>query len=642
MAVLAASGLSKSYAARTLFDQVSFELAPKDKVGLVGVNGCGKTTLFRILSGAEAPDAGNVYQSKEVRLGVLQQSVESGPQSLYAYVLDAFSHLLQAEAEFAQVTAALETAAGEDAALLVRRQAALQDRLGREDALTMRSRTRSMLLGLGFTEPELAQPLATLSGGQRNKAQLARLLLSQANLLLLDEPTNHLDMDGIRYLEDFLRGYAGTFMVISHDRYFLDRVTTRTMELKHGRLLQSNGSYTRHLELTADRNEVLRRHYENQKKEIRRLEGVIEQQRRWNQAHNYVTIASKQKQIDRLKAALTPPEADTASIRFHFTAQEPGGNDVLLCDDLAKSYGQPVFSHVSLHIRRRERVFLLGPNGCGKTTLLRLIMGREKADQGKIRHGARVKAAYYEQIMDNMPPERTVMEEIQAAYPRMDGAQVRSALAAFLFTGDAVFKQIGPLSGGEKARIQLLKLMLSGANLLLLDEPTNHLDIDSRDALESALEAYEGTLLVVTHDRYLVNRLADRVLYLTPNGIQSYIGGYDDYLSAREAESQAEAARQAQQCPPNHKPNAYREQKERQSAINRASGEVRRLEDRIAQAEEQLAQLNSQLASPEVATDYVRSGQLAQQAQEAQAQLDALYTAWEAAQEAFEALTRAE
>lgn len=642
MAVLAASGLSKSYAARTLFDQVSFELAPKDKVGLVGVNGCGKTTLFRILSGAEAPDAGNVYQSKEVRLGVLQQSVESGPQSLYAYVLDAFSHLLQAEAEFDQVTAALENAAGEDAALLVRRQAALQDRLGREDALTMRSRTRSMLLGLGFTEPELAQPLATLSGGQRNKAQLARLLLSQANLLLLDEPTNHLDMDGIRYLEDFLRGYAGTFMVISHDRYFLDRVTTRTMELKHGRLLQSNGSYTRHLELTADRNEILRRHYENQKKEIRRLEGVIEQQRRWNQAHNYVTIASKQKQIDRLKAALTPPEAVTASIRFHFTAQEPGGNDVLLCDDLAKSYGQPVFSHVSLHIRRGERVFLLGPNGCGKTTLLRLIMGREKADQGQIRHGARVKAAYYEQIMDNMPPERTVMEEIQAAYPRMDGAQVRSALAAFLFTGDAVFKQIGPLSGGEKARIQLLKLMLSGANLLLLDEPTNHLDIDSRDALESALEAYEGTLLVVTHDRYLVNRLADRVLYLTPNGIQSYIGGYDDYLSAREAESQAEAARQAQQCPPNHKPNAYREQKERQSAINRASGEVRRLEDRIAQAEEQLAQLNSQLASPEVATDYVRSGQLAQQAQEAQAQLDALYTAWEAAQEAFEALTRAE
>lgn len=641
MAVLAASGLSKSYAALTLFDQVSFELAPKDKVGLVGVNGCGKTTLFRILSGAEAPDAGNVYQSKEVRLGVLQQSVESGPQSLYAYVLDAFSHLLQAEAEFDQVTAALENAAGEDAALLVRRQAALQDRLGREDALTMRSRTRSMLLGLGFTEPELAQPLATLSGGQRNKAQLARLLLSQANLLLLDEPTNHLDMDGIRYLEDFLRGYAGTFMVISHDRYFLDRVTTRTMELKHGRLLQSNGSYTRHLELTADRNEVLRRHYENQKKEIRRLEGVIEQQRRWNQAHNYVTIASKQKQIDRLKAALTPPEADTASIRFHFTAQEPGGNDVLLCDDLAKSYGQPVFSHVSLHIRRGERVFLLGPNGCGKTTLLRLIMGREKADQGQIRHGVRVKASYYEQIMDNMPPERTVMEEIQAAYPRMDGAQVRSALAAFLFTGDAVFKQIGPLSGGEKARIQLLKLMLSGANLLLMDEPTNHLDIDSRDALESALEAYEGTLLVVTHDRYLVNRLADRVLYLTPNGIQSYIGGYDDYLSAREAESQAEAARQAQQCPPNHKPNAYREQKERQSAINRASGEVRRLEDRIAQAEEQLAQLNSQLASPEVATDYVRSGQLAQQAQEAQAQLDALYTAWEAAQEAFEALTRA-
>ena len=637
MALLAVSGLSKSFAARTLFENVSFEIAPGDKVGLVGVNGCGKTTLLRILTQQEAPDGGTIYKSRDARLGFLQQNVEGGGQSLYQYTLDAFAPLLAAEAEFAGITARLEAAPPEEVPLLIRRQGALQERLSREEALTMRSRTRSTLLGLGFSEGELEQPLSTLSGGQRNKAQLARLLLSDANLLLLDEPTNHLDMESTQYLEDFLRGYGGAFMVISHDRYFLDRVTSRTFELKHGTLRQSNGNYSRHMELNADRNEILRRHYEAQKREIRRLEGVIEQQRRWNQARNYVTIASKQKQIDRLKAALTPPEADTASIRFHFTAQEPGGNDVLICEGLSKSYGHPLFQDLSLLIRRGERVFLLGPNGCGKTTLLRLITGRERPDAGTVRHGARVKTAYYEQIMDTMPPERTVMEEIQEAYPRMDGTAVRSALAAFLFTGDDVFKQIGTLSGGEKARVQLLKLMLSEANLLLLDEPTNHLDIDSRDALEKALEGYAGTLLIVTHDRYLVNRLADRILYLSPQGLQEYIGGYDDYLAAREAEKE-EAARSLPQAEAPRKQNAYRAQKERQSAINRARGEVRRLEEKIAQAEAALAELQEAMASPEVAADYVRAGELAAQGEALQQNLDGLYAAWEEAQEALDSL----
>ncbi len=637
MALIAASGLCKSYGTRRLFSDVSFELAPRDKAGLVGVNGCGKTTLFRILTGAEAPDEGTVYQNKEARLGFLQQNVESGEESLFDYTLGAFSSLLRAEEEFRSVSREIEHAVPEQSGSLIARQGALQERLASEEALTMRSRTRSTLLGLGFAENELEQPLHTLSGGQRNKAQLARLLLSDANLLLLDEPTNHLDMDSLRFLEDFLKGYGGGFIVISHDRYFLDRVTTRTLELKHGRLRQSNGGYSRHIELNADNNEILRRHYENQKKEIRRLEGVIEQQRRWNQARNYVTIASKQKQIERLQAQLTPPEADTASIRFHFTAEEPGGNEVLVCEGLKKAYSRPLFEDLSMLIRKGERVFLLGPNGCGKTTLLRLITGRERPDGGSVRPGARVRLGYYEQTMDSLNPGLTVMQEIQEAYPRMDGTDIRNALAAFLITGDDVFKQIGPLSGGEKARVQLLKLMLSGANLLLLDEPTNHLDIDSRDALERALEEYGGTMLIVTHDRYLVNRLADRVLYLSPDGLKEYIGGYDDYLAAREAESRPALEEAAEPEAP-RKTNGYREQKERQSAINRAQGELKRIEERVTQAEIELNELNELLASPEVATDYVKSGETADLADIKQGELDGLYAAWEQAQEALDAL----
>lgn len=637
MALIAASGLSKSYGTRRLFSDVSFELAPRDKAGLVGVNGCGKTTLFRILTGAEAPDDGTVYQSKDARLGFLQQNVEGSGESLFSYTLSAFSPLLRAEEEFHRVSKEIENATAEQATLLIARQGALQEKLASEEALTMRSRTRSTLLGLGFTEKELEQPLDTLSGGQRNKAQLARLLLSDANLLLLDEPTNHLDMESLRFLEDFLRSYTGTFIVISHDRYFLDRVTTRTLELKHGRLRQTNGNYSRHIELSADRNEVLRRHYENQKKEIRRLQGVIEQQRRWNQAHNYVTIASKQKKIERLQAELTPPEADTASIRFHFTAEEPGGNDVLICKGLKKAYARPLFEGLSLHMRKGERVFLLGPNGCGKTTLLRLITGKEMSDAGSVQPGARVRLGYYEQTMDSLNPMRTVMEEIQEAYPRMSGTDIRNALASFLITGDDVFKQIGPLSGGEKARVQLLKLMLSGANLLLLDEPTNHLDIDSRDALESALEEYGGTMLIVTHDRYLVNRLADRILYLSPEGLKEYIGGYDDYLAAREVEArpQAEEATELEQP---RKVNSYREQKERQSAINRAQGELKRIEEKVTRAEVELNELHELLASPEIATDYIKSSETADLFDMKQAELDGLYEAWEKAQLALDAL----
>lgn len=637
MALIAASGISKSYSSRMLFEGVSFEIAPRDKVGLVGVNGCGKTTLFRILTGEESPDAGTVMKHREAKLGYMLQNVENTSATLYESAVEAFDGLIRMEEELERISADISKGKG-DISALISRQQTLNERYQREGGLTFRSRVRSTLTGLGFTEEELSKPLSDMSGGQRNKAQLAKMLLSGAELLLLDEPTNHLDIKSIAWLEDFLRGYPNAFMVISHDRYFLDRVTNRTLEIKNGRLFYSNGNYSRHIELMSSNNEILRRHYLNQKKEIHRLEGVVEQQRRWGRAHNFITAEAKQKQIERLKAELVEPERDTASIHFRFTARETGGNDVLITEDIAKAYDKPVFSGASMHIRKGERVFLLGPNGCGKTTLMKIITGKETADTGSVRLGAKVQPGYYEQTMASLDPKSTALEEIHNSYPNMDLTDVRTALAAFLIRGDDVFKEISTLSGGEKARVQLLKLMLSGANLLLLDEPTNHLDIPSREALENALDEYDGTMLIVTHDRYLVNRLADRVLYMESDGLTEYIGGYDDYLEASERRIKEAPVQEIKA----EKPNSYKAQKERQSLINRASGEVRRAEERIAQAEEKLEEINILLASPDISTDYVRSAALAKEAEEQRQIVEELYAAWEQAQQKLDELTAEE
>ena len=637
MALIAASGISKSYSSRMLFEGVSFEIAPRDKVGLVGVNGCGKTTLFRILTGEESPDAGAVMKHREAKLGYMLQNVENTSATLYESAVEAFDGLIRMEEELERISADISKGKG-DISALISRQQTLNERYQREGGLTFRSRVRSTLTGLGFTEEELSKPLSDMSGGQRNKAQLAKMLLSGAELLLLDEPTNHLDIKSIAWLEDFLRGYPNAFMVISHDRYFLDRVTNRTLEIKNGRLFSSNGNYSRHIELMSSNNEILRRHYLNQKKEIRRLEGVVEQQRRWGRAHNFITAEAKQKQIERLKAELVEPERDTASIHFRFTARETGGNDVLITENIAKAYDKPVFSGASMHIRKGERVFLLGPNGCGKTTLMKIITGKETADTGSARLGAKVQPGYYEQTMASLDPKSTALEEIHNSYPNMDLTDVRTALAAFLIRGDDVFKEISTLSGGEKARVQLLKLMLSGANLLLLDEPTNHLDIPSREALENALDEYDGTMLIVTHDRYLVNRLADRVLYMESDGLTEYIGGYDDYLEASERRTKEAPVQEIKA----EKPNSYKAQKERQSLINRASGEVRRAEERIAQAEEKLEEINTLLASPDISTDYVRSAALAKEAEEQRQIVEELYAAWEQAQQKLDELTAEE
>ena len=636
MPVISVHDLKKAFVERVLFDGVSFEINERDRVGLVGVNGCGKTTLLSMLAGTQAPDGGSIYRSRGARVMTMEQTLADTAQTAYEATLRAFEGLINLETELASLAGRLEGAAGAELDALILRQHELSERFTFDGGLTYKSRTRATLLGLGFTEEELQKPLAQMSGGQRNKAQLAGVLLSGADLLLLDEPTNHLDLDAITWLEEFLRGYAGAFIVISHDRYFLDHVTNRTMELKNAHFYLSEGNYSRHAELMADEQEFLRRKYARTQKEIARIERIVEQQRRWGQERNFITAASKQKQAERLRATLVAPERETASIRFHFQARAGSGNDVAVARGLSKSYGgKKVFDNANLLVKKGERVFLLGANGCGKTTLLRIFLRKERADAGECYLGANVQPGYYEQNLELAHPDFTPIEEVRELYPHLSDTDIRAALAAFLFRGDDGFKKMALLSGGERARVQLLKLMLSGSNFLLLDEPTNHLDIASREALEAALEDYEGTMLIVTHDRYLVERLADRVLEMHEDGIEEYLGGYEDYLEEKARRHAPDAVREQERSAA---AEDYRAKKERQSALNRAAGELRRTEARVAECEQELAAMEAELASPAVASDYVRAGEMNAQIERKRAALELLYRTWEEAQRALDAL----
>ena len=593
MAVANAFRLSMSFGDTDIFSDVSFEIGAKDKVGLIGVNGAGKTTLFKLFTGEYAPTSGALVPGKDTVIGYMEQhACAESERTMLDELLTVFADVMNAEQELDEIAKQISAGSG-DTHALVARQSALLELIDRRDGLTYRSRARSALLGLGFAEADFTLPCALLSGGQRSKVSLAKLLLSGANLLLLDEPTNHLDLKSIAWLEDFIAQYNGACIVISHDRYFLDKVTNRIFELERGKLFATDGNYTRHRALRAEQRKAEEKVYAGAMKEIRRIEGIIEQQKRFNRERNYKTIASKQKSIDRLEKDLVKPEKELQSIRFRFETALTSGNDVLFAKGLSKSFGEKkLFSDVDIEIFRGERVFLTGENGCGKSTLLKMLLGRERRDSGKITLGVNVKVGYFDQTLAELSrSEKTVLDEVWDAYRQMNEVDVRRALAAFLFKGEDVFKNMRALSGGERARVALLKLMLSGANFLVLDEPTNHLDISSGEALEGALADFDGTLLIVSHDRYFINRLATRVLRLDENGIESYVGGYDDFLAAlSQRESDAPAPEKKQP-----KENAYQKQKAQASLLRRTEGKLRRLEEEIDRADADLAALQEKL-----------------------------------------------
>ena len=627
MILLSLSNIKKSFADDLLFDGISFSVDEKDKIGLVGVNGAGKSTLFKILLEQETKDIGDIIKSKTLRFGYMEQNASlTSNKTVYEELLTVFDHLKAMENELNEVQCQLEQNASDS---LILRQQELMEAYEAHGGLTYQSRAKAALLGLGFLESDLTMPINKLSGGQRTRVMLAKILLSNSNLLLLDEPTNHLDIASVEWLEEFLKGYDGAFIVISHDRYFLDRVTNRTLELENKKLTAYKGNYTAYLKQKEENRKILQSQYDNTQKEIKRIEGIIEQQRQWGQERNYKTAEHKQKAVDRLKETLVKPEDDPENIRFSFQIKANSGNDVLTAEELGKSFGSKlVFSHAGFMIKRGERVFLLGPNGCGKSTLFKILVGELTPDSGTFRLGTGVTVGYYDQTQSSLSPQKTVLDEVWDNYPKMTQTQIRNALAAFLFKGDDIEKQISTLSGGEKARVALLKLMLSQANFLLLDEPTNHLDIHSCEALENALQEYDGTLFVVSHDRYFVNKMCSKVLRMTQNGIREFLGNYDYYLE-KFKEEQTDAPQAIE------KRNAYQQRKEQESKRRKHQNRLKKTEEEIAALEEQISQLTAALHAPENAANYEKAIQLTQEIDGMNARLEELYETFVTLEEAL-------
>lgn len=599
MAVVSIQNLKVDFGGKVLFENVSFDVNQGEFVGLIGANGTGKTTLFKVITGEIEPTLGGAFVGKNIKVGYLEQHACHGSvKTVYDEALSVFEPLMRMETELEAIANAIDKHNG-NRDELIEKQNRLNEQFQAQDGLTYRSRTRSALIGLGFSENDFQLPCNRLSGGQRSKLSMCKLLLSGADLLLLDEPTNHLDIAGTEWLENYLTGFKGTIIVISHDRFFLDRITNKTVELSHGKCNLSKGNYSEYLRLKEERLESERRQYENQLAEIKRIEGIIEQQRSFARERNFITAESKRKMLEKKKAELVIPDPPLSKMRMKFSPICETGNDVLKVDGLSKAFGEKrLFENANMEVFKNERVFILGTNGCGKTTLLRILTRRQSADDGSFNFGANVKIGYFDQSLESLKGGKTVIDEIWDEHRLFTEKTVRSYLALFLFRGDDVFKNVDTLSGGEKAKLCLLKLMLSGANVLLLDEPTNHLDIPSREVLEAALEDFDGTIIAVSHDRYFINKLSTKIYRMSENGFDKFDGDYNDYAGIALAQAK-EKPKKAE-----NKVNTYKLRKERDSEINRLKGKIKRTEEEIDKLDAEISETNQILSSPEAAADY--------------------------------------
>ena len=632
MAVLDVQNLTLSFGEKTLFSNVSFDIKEKEKVGLIGCNGAGKTSLFKIITGEYTPDDGACFISKNSRLGYMEQHTCSENKTVWDELVSVFDELAVIEKRLEEITVLLSNGEGNQAELIEE-----QDRLNtiftRDGGLTYKSMTRSALIGLGFGEDDFAMPTAKLSGGQRSKLILAKLLLSKADFLLLDEPTNHLDIKAVEWLEGFLKDFNGACLIVSHDRYFLDKITTKTVEIENKKCRSYIGNYSEFLVKKAAEQKAIEEKYENDMKEIARLEGIIEQQRQWNREKNIKTAESKEKVVERIKAQLVVPDSKVARIRFDFTPKCVSGDDVLSVINLKKSFGdKTIFSNTSFEVKKGERVFLLGDNGCGKTTLLKVLMKDYAPDDGTFKFGSNVLTGYFDQVQAKLDLTKTAIEEVWSSFPSMSETSVRSALAAFLFKGDEVYKNLSDCSGGERARIALLKLMLGKFNFLLLDEPTNHLDAFSREELENTLLDYSGTMLIVSHDRYFINKLSSRILELTPTGVNEYLGNYDEYIERKNRTASQEVVEKKETV---KKVNDYLLKKERRSQMLKMKNRLAKVEEEIEKTELEIDDINSKLTT----SDYEELMELTAKLDRKTQYRDILYTEWE---ELSERLTEAE
>ena len=633
MIILSVQNLQKAFGGNRVLKDVSFVLQDHQRMGLVGVNGCGKSTLLKILAGIEEADDGSFAMGRDLTLGYMEQQFSvSGNKTVYEVLKDVFIPVFQMEEKLRQMEVDMASTQNETE---LKRLGDSYERLNflfeKADGYAWQSSIAGVLAGLGFEKHQWDQPAHLLSGGELTRLCLAKLLLQKPDLLLLDEPTNHLDLEALAWLEKYLSEYKGAVLVVSHDRYFLDKICTHITELLLGTAETYQGNYSAYMPQRTERFEIRMRAWEQQQKLIAREEAIIARYKSFNREKSIKAAESREKRLDKIER-LDRPE-DEHQVRFSFHAKRRTGDDVMAVRDFEKSFdGRKLFSNVHFDLRAGDRVALLGPNGIGKSTLLRCIMGELAPDQGYIRWGANVDCGYYDQKQATLHPAKTVLDEVWDTFPRMEQSEVRGALGLFLFTGEDVFMPISTLSGGEKGRVALTKLMLQKDNLLLLDEPTNHLDMDSREVLEDALENFEGTILSVSHDRYFINRFANRVLVLSENGIKEYKGNFDDYQArlAWEAARPTEDIRFADMT----KTEADKEKKK----IRLAKEQLKALKNNVTAAEKQIADLEEKIVAQEAlmasAQVYSVPEKAAAAAREYQHLKDALndaYAAWEEA-----------
>jgi len=625
MTIISVNDISLSFGTNEILKNISFSLNENDRLGIVGVNGCGKSTLLSLILGEETPDSGNIYISKQKSIGVLRQNealacddVSDTSLSALEVMYRSFPELLEAEERLAVLEAELANSGAGAAA----RFSELNEKFIADGGLEFRGRCASTLMKMGFSEEQMNLPYSLLSGGQKTRLALSRELCREPDLLLLDEPTNHLDIETLSWLETFLASYKKCLIVISHDRYFLDKVTNKTLVIEHKTAKLYNGGYTVAQKKRETEIEIQMRHYKNQQKEIARQEAYIAQQRAWNRERNIVAAESRQKLLDKMERIERPKEAPKP-IKMRFNSSLESGNDVLTIRSLSFAYDNspPLFEDFSLLVKKRERLFLVGANGCGKSTLIKLIIGKLAPRSGYVEAGYNVDVGYYDQENQNLTDSNTVMEELHNAYPLLTELEIRSTLAAFRFIGDDVFKTVSVLSGGERARLTLAKLLLSEMNLLILDEPTNHLDIDSREALEAALDEFDGTIITVSHDRYFIDKLATRIIDIVPPSVGkcrevllSRAGnGYGELCRERERAATLSGGslvtQSATSAPEASSKEQYLQAKKNAAEQKKRERYLERLTKESAELEAELEALEVEM-SGDAATDYVRLAEL--------------------------------
>ena len=641
--ILSCQNISKSFGTDEILKNVSFHIEANEKAAIVGINGAGKSTLLKIIMQKETPDTGEVILAKDATIGYLAQYQDvSGHRTIYEEVLDAKKNIIEMEERLRGMEAQMNALTGQELEALLDGYHRLSHEFELLGGYTYRSEVTGILKGLGFVESEFDRQMSELSGGQKTRVSLGKLLVTKPDVLLLDEPTNHLDMESIQWLEGFLMNYKGAVVIVSHDRYFLDRVVTKVVEIFQHQGYVYQGNYTEFAKKKAKIREDLLKQYYNQQREIKHQEEVITKLKSFNREKSIKRAESREKMLDKIERLEKPTDENT-DIHIVLEPDVTSGNDVLTVEHLRKAFGaHTLFTDLSFEIKRGERVALTGNNGTGKTTILKIINELIPADGGTIVLGSNVHIGYYDQEHQLLHMEKTIFEEIADDYPQLNHTKIRNVLAAFLFTNDDVFKRIADLSGGERGRVSLAKLMLSDANFLILDEPTNHLDITSKEILESALNQYTGTVFFVSHDRYFINQTATRILDLTGGTIVNYIGNYDYYLEKHdeltriyvEAEPKAQAAQMTEQTVAQDgsgtdKKADWQAQKAEQARIRKLENTLKKAEERIAELEDLIAGIDEECADPTNATNSAKLGELTGRQNEYRSELEKCYEEWE-------------